>query len=151
METLFSNYNGMLWICTCCKSKIMRKNYHMETFLLLLFLFKVTFLWSILDTSCGPGSPCKDICHPTPRGPICDCSEGFVLLDNGARCADIDECENDDACAQVCTNTRGSFSCSCDHGFKLRSDQISCKAIGKLRVFAVQIVLSEQHKLQLCG
>jgi hypothetical protein len=58
-----------------------------------------------------------------------------VLLSDGAKCGDIDECENHDACAQVCNNTRGSFTCSCDPGFQLRSDRVSCKAVGKLKIF----------------
>lgn len=85
------------------------------------------------DSSCGKGSPCEDICHPTPRGPKCNCSIGYVLLSDGAKCGDIDECESHDACAQMCTNTRGSFVCSCDPGFQLRSDRVSCKAAGKLK------------------
>jgi len=96
------------------------------------------FYWSLSSfdlstgTSCGILSPCKDICFPTPRGPKCDCSEGYILKNDGINCADIDECADNDVCAQVCNNTRGSFSCACDPGFQLRPDRVSCKAVGKL-------------------
>ena len=96
------------------------------------------FYWSLsllnlsTETSCGRLSPCKDICYPTPRGPKCDCSEGYILKNDGISCADIDECADNDVCAQVCNNTRGSFSCACDPGFQLRPDRLSCKAVGKL-------------------
>lgn len=83
-------------------------------------------------TSCGRASPCKDLCYPTPRGPKCDCSVGYILKSDGLNCADIDECASHDVCAQVCNNTRGSFTCACDPGFHLRPDHVSCKAIGKL-------------------
>nr|CAJ19121.1 vitellogenin receptor [Blattella germanica] len=85
-------------------------------------------------SSCKEGYPCQQVCMKTPRGPQCGCSKGFKLLNNGAKCQDINECESQ-VCAQVCHNTPGSFSCICDAGFELRSDRISCKAIGKAKEF----------------
>ncbi|XP_068625224.1 vitellogenin receptor Yl [Battus philenor] len=70
---------------------------------------------------------CAQVCKPTPRGPRCECGQGYRRVPPTG-CADIDECALD-VCSQTCRNVPGSFICSCHHGYALKSDRRSCKAV----------------------
>ncbi|XP_049827409.1 vitellogenin receptor-like isoform X1 [Schistocerca gregaria] len=77
------------------------------------------------------GHPCDGECRATPAGPLCYCTAGYELGQDGKSCHDVDECRvRPPVCSQVCNNSPGSFSCSCVAGFILRLDKVSCKATG---------------------
>jgi hypothetical protein len=66
------------------------------------------------------GDPCgpHGTCAPAPSGHTCTCDAGYA--DDGATCADVDECatDTDDCDANAtCTNGDGSFTCACNAGF----------------------------------
>lgn len=77
---------------------------------------------------------CKDIhcdfhstesCTETSKGPQCICKIGFIALNDGITCVDIDECANGEAkCGGTskCVNTKGSYTCSCDQGFTYENE-----------------------------
>ncbi|KAK2853818.1 hypothetical protein Q5P01_006479 [Channa striata] len=57
----------------------------------------------------------------------CHCTPGFILLDDGRTCRDVDECmEGLHRCQQRCINTLGSFRCGCNDGYKPARDQAAC-------------------------
>nr|CAD7433326.1 unnamed protein product [Timema monikensis] len=63
---------------------------------------------------------------PTTLVPV-TCPPGFDIPDTGERCADVNECaQNNGGCAQYCSNSRGSFRCSCRLGYALDVDGRSC-------------------------
>ena len=88
---------------------------------------------------------CDQNCTNTPGSFLCNCSEGYVLGEDGytcdgetklcriflfkltCLCLDIDECLVDGGgCDQDCNNTFGSFVCSCSEGYMLNEDGYSC-------------------------
>lgn len=87
---------------------------------------------------------CQYKCLQTPHGPQCLCKNGFTLDPRTNKtCIDVDECSLN-MCSQLCKNKVGSFECSCyaPH-YILRSDHVSCKAKGVLRL--VLYCLSIHH------
>ena len=69
------------------------------------------------------------MCVPGPDGPRCECKPGFLSIDHGRLCEDVDECQVDDPCSQLCTNTKGSYECSCVAGYELQQDHRTCKVV----------------------
>ncbi len=67
------------------------------------------------ETTCDPNATCQEMAADA----ICTCNAGF--RGNGARCDDIDECQDpalSGCSAQAeCANRPGSFSCKCKDGF----------------------------------
>lgn len=63
----------------------------------------------------------------------CLCDEGYEIVEEGATCTDIDECD-DDICQEhsSCSNIPGSYACVCDDGYELM-DGI-CEFVGCLNV-----------------
>ncbi|XP_033742072.1 fibrillin-2-like [Pecten maximus] len=107
---------------------------------------------SLEDCQCLPGYvgspaekiPCQDVdeclvadceyeCQNDEGSFSCQCPEGFVLMEDGRTCTDIDECETDDGgCNVTCVNTLGSFHCACPYpGFLLSNDSISCDDVNE--------------------
>jgi len=83
----------------------------------------------LCDSACDNNGGCMHICHPTPRGPVCSCQDGFKLSSDNRTCDDINECDDDHYyCSQKCFNIRGSAHCSCVNGYTLGVDQRTCKA-----------------------
>ncbi|KAG5307229.1 VGR protein, partial [Acromyrmex insinuator] len=81
------------------------------------------------QTACSINNHCENLCYKTPRGDVCDCPDGYRLI-NATSCEDINECEND-ICSQFCRNAIGSFECFCDDHHDIDTDNgVSCKAIG---------------------
>ena len=57
----------------------------------------------------------------------CRCRDGYLLVDDGRTCFEINECLlNLDNCQQECTNIDGGFRCGCYEGFSLNSDLRTC-------------------------
>ncbi|XP_029806015.1 very low-density lipoprotein receptor-like [Suricata suricatta] len=77
---------------------------------------------------------CSHACHPSPRGPVCACEQGFELESGSQACMDVDECQRPGGqpCSQTCVNTEGSYSCTCRPGYSLETDGHTCKATGNL-------------------
>ena len=77
---------------------------------------------------CGTANGnCTQLCNNTVGSFSCDCTEGYVLSDDGMSCVDVDECIlNSHNCQHTCNNTVGGFVCSCNSGFGLNSDQRTC-------------------------
>ncbi|KAH9492107.1 hypothetical protein Btru_026966, partial [Bulinus truncatus] len=73
---------------------------------------------------CAVGQNCTDL---TPEqqgmnkiGHLCGpCPTGFEL--QGDKCADINECVNNETCSQRCVNTVGSYYCDCFSGYRKNS------------------------------
>ncbi|KAH9524422.1 hypothetical protein Btru_054506 [Bulinus truncatus] len=73
---------------------------------------------------CAVGQNCTDL---TPEqqgmnkiGHLCGpCPTGFEL--QGDKCADINECVNNETCSQRCVNTVGSYYCDCFRGYRKNS------------------------------
>nr|XP_021327248.1 low-density lipoprotein receptor-related protein 2 [Danio rerio]XP_021329685.1 low-density lipoprotein receptor-related protein 2 [Danio rerio]XP_021332074.1 low-density lipoprotein receptor-related protein 2 [Danio rerio] len=81
---------------------------------------------------CSEQLKCAQDCHSTPAGARCGCRMGYKPVDDGLRCADVDECvERPNICSHRCNNTLGSFQCSCSHGYVLEPDGHSCKITGE--------------------
>ncbi|XP_034025502.1 very low-density lipoprotein receptor [Thalassophryne amazonica] len=77
-------------------------------------------------------SRCAQSCYSTPQGTHCGCSPGFMLMDDGLGCADIDECESrSSVCSQLCVNTHGSYQCQCHPGYIMEADGYRCKITGE--------------------
>ena len=57
-------------------------------------------------------------CLHTDGSFICDCNPGFFLTESD--CADISECDSDEACSDKfsCGNTSSDFTCNCIDGFE---------------------------------
>lgn len=83
------------------------------------------------DTSCSiENGQCAQICRNSPRGPVCDCHEGYQLSADRITCDDVDECQHEGQCSHHCENVKGHFKCSCANGYHLTSDHVHCKANG---------------------
>ena len=72
---------------------------------------------------------CPQICIAGPEGARCGCKPGFLSVNGGQLCEDVDECQVDEPCSQLCTNTKGSYECSCVAGYVLQQDQRTCKVV----------------------
>lgn len=73
---------------------------------------------------------CEHLCLSGDEGDHCGCKPGFELIEDGKKCKDIDECQQDGICSQDCHNSLGSFYCTCASGYKLKGDKRGCKAVG---------------------
>ncbi|KAM9765448.1 CUB and sushi domain-containing protein 3 [Menidia menidia] len=94
------------------------------------------------STSCSVSNGgCSQLCshsqiydqssNQTKSRTRCYCSPGFVLLDDGKTCRDVDECAVNGGlgpCMQQCLNSPGSYRCSCTSGHILAGDGHSCFA-----------------------
>jgi len=82
---------------------------------------------------CYAGVECIDLPPPANvSGYTCGpCPSGYT--GNGAQCADIDECQSNQAnsCGQDCVNIPGSFFCVCYHGYELNADRRTCDDINE--------------------
>ena len=57
----------------------------------------------------------------------CTCDDGYMLLDDGMTCVDINECAiGSHGCQQACINTMGAFRCGCYIGYDLNDDLKTC-------------------------
>ncbi|XP_051173151.1 vitellogenin receptor-like isoform X2 [Leptopilina boulardi] len=83
------------------------------------------------ESSCNHTSSCEQLCIKSPKGPVCQCVEGYKLQEDGKSCKDIDECSlptGTKFCSQICINSLGSYKCDCYNGYTLRNDGITCKS-----------------------
>lgn len=73
------------------------------------------------DLTCGRGAKLnRNACR-------CVCQKGYKYDQLWERCADIDECaENEGKCQGTCYNSIGSFECRCGIGYILHSDSWQC-------------------------
>lgn len=63
---------------------------------------------------------CSQICNEDTNQMVkCSCHHGYMLLEDGKSCGDIDECSAFGSCSQLCTNLEGSFFCSCHEGYSI--------------------------------
>ena len=89
---------------------------------------------------------CDQICVNTVGSFLCNCTDGFIVNEDGFSCdgkkrheywyfifhcslflPDVDECALDiDGCDQGCNNTVGSFNCTCMEGYVLNEDGFTC-------------------------
>ncbi|XP_041644277.1 very low-density lipoprotein receptor-like [Cheilinus undulatus] len=76
---------------------------------------------------------CSQGCYSTPQGPRCRCAEGFMLMEDGQTCADVDECDgrSPGVCSQLCINTPGSYQCHCHPGYIKEAGGQHCKITGE--------------------
>ncbi|KAG7222111.1 hypothetical protein INR49_016683 [Caranx melampygus] len=78
-------------------------------------------------------SRCSQSCYSTPQGTLCHCSVGFILMEDGVTCTDIDECDSQSpaVCSQLCINTPGSYQCDCYPGYIMEAGGRQCKITGE--------------------
>ena len=49
----------------------------------------------------------------------CECDAGYTAVNNQTRCADVDECsDNNGNCSQICINIEGDRLCECRVGYE---------------------------------
>ncbi|XP_077986933.1 low-density lipoprotein receptor-related protein 2-like [Glandiceps talaboti] len=93
------------------------------------------------DSACVyANGDCTQQCLSTPRGPLCQCYQGYVMASDNRTCKDMDECSVwPPMCSQVCENTKGSYKCHCTDGYTLEPDNHRCKVedVQPLLLFAV--------------
>ncbi|KAM9751537.1 fibulin-2-like [Menidia menidia] len=83
---------------------------------------------AVLLNPCEGSSICEQQCTPVDGRPMCSCSPGFSLRNDGRSCEDINECLSAHACQfnERCMNTEGSFVCqrliTCPPGFQINND-----------------------------
>ena len=78
---------------------------------------------------CASGQVCAQVCEDLPIGYRCSCRKGFVPIDGGRVCKDVNECEQQPSpCSQLCRNTYGGFVCSCANGYEPMLNGQDCVA-----------------------
>ncbi|XP_052233032.1 low-density lipoprotein receptor-related protein 5-like [Dreissena polymorpha] len=78
-------------------------------------------------------SPCESICVSQPTGPVCFCSEGFVLNSDGTTCSGA--CDvNNGGCEQICNPLGRTRICQCGFGFSMDENRETCSTTNKLYV-----------------
>ncbi|KAK2563539.1 Matrilin-2 [Acropora cervicornis] len=54
-----------------------------------------------------------------PHNYRCECDAGYTAVNNQTRCADVDECsDNNGNCSQICINIEGDRLCECRVGYE---------------------------------
>ncbi|XP_045193379.2 uncharacterized protein LOC123549396 [Mercenaria mercenaria] len=82
---------------------------------------------NINTNECETGTVCTEnqVCVDTPGTYICACRAGYKRSNDGLKCIDVDECNEQHECNQRCVNTDGSYSCACRAGFEFEANSTS--------------------------
>uniref|UniRef100_A0A672LAD4 Fibulin 2 n=1 Tax=Sinocyclocheilus grahami TaxID=75366 RepID=A0A672LAD4_SINGR len=84
---------------------------------------------SSVKEPCTSGFNCiNTVGSYTCQRKIIMCSRGYHSSPDGARCIDINECDNN-PCSQECANIYGSYQCYCRMGYYLKEDGHTCEDI----------------------
>ncbi|KAH0617545.1 hypothetical protein JD844_015909 [Phrynosoma platyrhinos] len=71
---------------------------------------------------------CEQICVNTPGSYVCQCYDGYKLLEDGKSCFLVNYCAlNNQDCQHECVNTEESYYCQCRQGFILNPDKKTCR------------------------
>lgn len=121
-----------LWLCP--KTICLHLEYYINKCFSTVHQYKDSpYLMLVLGSSLAVCCTCVHSCLLSLKR--CWCRVGYKPVDDGLRCADVDECvERPDICSHHCNNTLGSFQCSCSHGYVLEPDGHSCKITGGVYV-----------------
>ncbi|XP_015766999.1 PREDICTED: fibrillin-2-like [Acropora digitifera] len=73
-----------------------------------------------VDTDeCREGRPDCHKCFNLQGSYRCECDAGYTAVNNQTRCADVDECsDNNGNCSQICINIEGDRLCECRVGYE---------------------------------